>query len=418
MTEVPVRYRDSQLIDEDCILHQGDFLLHEDGSWSKSNGDEDVKFNLNGSDRLITRSLQNWHTHLAMILNRGTGEDLPLQRWLEEIIFPTEKKLTSELVELGTKASCAELIATGTTFACDMYYFPKEMAAGLIESGIKGIAGGTITDFPTTSYPNGANQAINDLDNLLKEGTGNSRVEYAVAPHAIYTCGEESLIKASELSRKHDSYLLTHASETRNEVANCHKEHGCYPIEYLNSIGFLESNKSVLAHCGWLKKNEMRILANHNSKAVHCPTSNMKLGIGGTMSYPAMIEAGVDVRLGTDGSASNNSIDLRQEAKLASMVQRHDHWDASLLNPEKLWKLSTKGSNDWVTWNLDDIRMRPHGFEKRRLLANLVYSNSDCLDVWVDGVELRHGGITMSLNVDEISQNLEIAVKEYYEDIY
>ena len=92
----------------------------------KSKGDEDVKFNLDGSERLITRSLQNWHTHLAMILNRGTGEDLPLQRWLNEIIFPTEKKLTAELVELGTKAACAELIATGTTFACDMYYFPKQ----------------------------------------------------------------------------------------------------------------------------------------------------------------------------------------------------------------------------------------------------------------------------------------------------
>ena len=163
MDEVPVRYQNSHLIDENCNLHHGDFLLHKDGSWSKSNGDEDVKFNLNGSDRVITRSLQNWHTHLAMILNRGTGEDLPLKRWLEEIIFPTEKKLNSELVKLGTKASCAELIATGTTFACDMYYFPKEMAAGLIESGIRGIAGGTITDFPTTSYPIGSKLAINDL---------------------------------------------------------------------------------------------------------------------------------------------------------------------------------------------------------------------------------------------------------------
>lgn len=418
MSEAPVRYRNSHLIDENCILYHGDFLLHDDGSWSKSKGDEDVKFNLNGSDRVITRSLQNWHTHLAMILNRGTGEDLPLQRWLNEIIFPTEKNLTSELVELGTKASCAELIATGTTFACDMYYFPKQMASGMIEAGIRGIAGGTVTDFPTTSYPKGAIQATNDLDNLLKEGTGNSRVEYAVAPHAIYTCGKETLMKSSELSRKHNSYLLTHASETRTEVANCHKENNCYPVEYLNSIGFFESNKTALAHCGWLKKNEMRIMAKHESKAIHCPTSNMKLGVGGTMSYPAMKEAGVDVRLGTDGSASNNSIDLRQEAKLASMIQRHDHWDASILNPQELWKLATNGSKDWVTWNIDDVRMRPHGIDNRRLLANLVYSNADCLDVWVDGVELRHGGITMSLDVENVSKELELAIQDYYEDIY
>tara|TARA_B100001113_G_scaffold351930_1_gene352129 strand:+ start:315 stop:1643 length:1329 start_codon:yes stop_codon:yes gene_type:complete len=417
MEEISVRYRNSHLIDENCILHQGDFLLHKDGSWSKSNGDEDVKFNLNGSDRVITRSLQNWHTHLAMILNRGTGEDLPLQRWLEEIIFPTEKKLNSELVELGTKASCAELIATGTTFACDMYYFPKQMAKGMIDSGIRGIAGGTVTDFPTSSYPNGPKQSINDLDNLLKEGTNNHRVEYAVAPHAIYTCGKETLIKSSELSRKHNSFLLTHASETRTEVANCHKENGCYPIEYLDSINFFDENKSVLAHCGWLKKNEMRTLGKYNSKAVHCPASNMKLGVGGTMSYPAMIEAGVDVRLGTDGSASNNSIDLRQDAKLASLVQRHDHWDASILNPIELWKLATKESKDWVAWNLDDMRMRPYGLDKRRILANLVFSNADCLDVWVDGVELRHGGITMSLDVNKITNDLEFAVNDYYKDI-
>jgi len=417
MTEVPVRYRDSRLIDENGILHHGDFLLHKDGSWSKSKGDEDVKFNLNGSDRVITRSLQNWHTHLAMILNRGTGEDLPLQRWLNEIIFPTEKKLTKELVELGTKAACAELIATGTTFACDMYYFPEQMANGMIEAGIRGIAGGTVTDFPTTSYPNGPEQAIGDLDNLLKEGTGNSRVEYAIAPHAIYTCEKETLIKSSEIAKRNNSYLLTHASETRNEVATCHKENGCYPIEYLDSIGFFESNKTVLAHCGWLKKNEMRLMAKYDSKAVHCPTSNMKLGIGGTMSYPAMKEAGVDIRLGTDGPASNNALDLRQEAKLASMVQRHDHWDASILNPQDLWKLATNGSKDWVAWNIDDMRMQPHGIDERRLLANLVYSNADCLDVWVDGVELRHGGITMSLDVNEISNNLKQSVQDYYEGI-
>jgi 5-methylthioadenosine/S-adenosylhomocysteine deaminase len=417
MSDVPVRYRDSRLIDDDGVLHKGDFLLHKDGSWSKSKGDENVKFNLDGSERLITRSLQNWHTHLAMILNRGTGEDLPLQRWLNEIIFPTEKKLTAELVELGTKAACAELIATGTTFANDMYYFPKQMANGMIEAGIRGIASGSVTDFPTTSYPNGAEQAINDLDNLLKEGTGDAKVEYGVAPHAIYTCEKETLVKASEIARKNNSFLNTHISETRTEVANCHKEHGCYPVEYLDSIGFLESNNTVLAHCGWLKKNEMRILAKHQAKAVHCPASNMKLGIGGTMSYPAMKDAGVDVRLGTDGAGSNNSLDLRQEAKLASMVQRHDHWDSMLLNPQEIWKLVTNGSKDWVTWNMDDMRMRPHGLNERRLLSNLVYSNADCLDVWVDGVELRHGGITMSLNVNKTSEDLENSVKDYYEGI-
>ena len=102
---------------------------------------------------------------------------------------------------------------------------------------------------------------------------------------------------------------------------------------------------------------------------------------------------------------------------MASMIQRHDHWDASILNPQELWKLATKGSKDWVAWNIDDIRMQPHGIDERRLLANLVYSNADCLDVWVDGIELRHGGITMSLNMDEITEKMKHSVKDYYDGI-
>ena len=128
-------------------------------------------------------------------------------------------------------------------------------------------------------------------------------------------------MRGSDLARKHDSTLHIHTSETREEVVNCHEEKGMYPIEYLDSIGYF-TDRTVCAHCGWVTKKEMGILANHSAKCVHCPTSNQKLACGGTMSYPAMKEAGADVRLGTDGAASNNSLDLRREAKAASMIQR------------------------------------------------------------------------------------------------
>ena len=417
MDEAPVRYRDTRLIDDDCRMFSGDVLLHEDGSWSESNGDEDVRHDIDGSTRLITRSLQNWHTHLAMVLNRGIGEGLDLQAWLEQSIFPSEERLTAEYVDIATRAACAELIATGTSFACDMYYFPQSMASALSSSGLRGISCGTITDFPTTSYPDGPQQALSRLDVLLKEGTGCERVEYGVAPHAIYTCAEETLRAASELASKHDALLHTHISETRKEVADCQAAHGRYPVEYLDSIDFLDHHRTALAHCGWLKKNEMRMLAAADAKAVHCPLSNMKLGIGGTMSYPAMREAGVDVRLGTDGAGTNNSLDLLQEAKMASLVQRHAHWDSTLLDQVETWRMATKGSQDWVAWNLDDMRMRPHGIDGRRLLANLVYSGTDCLDMWVGGEELRHGGLTLSVDVEATASALEDVVGEYYADI-
>ena len=135
------------------------------------------------------------------------------------------------------------------------------------------------------------------------------------------------------------------------------------------------------------------------------------------MSYPAMKDAGVDVRLGTDGAASNNSLDMRSEAKAASIVQRHDHWDARILGPEETWSLATKDSLDWITWDLTDIRMRPLGRGGRRVLANLIYSGSKVLDMFVDGEAVRRDGVTLTIDEEIVSNDLEDAVLRYYEEI-
>ena len=411
------RITNTWLIGEDGSISRGDFLLHGDGSVSGSKGDEDVIETIDGKNRLVTRSLQNWHTHLGMILNRGMGEGLPLMEWLETSIFPVEKRLTEKFVEHGTRAAIAEMIATGTTFACDMYFHPEVVGGVVAESGIRGKVCGPITDFPTPSYPEGAGQALKNIENLLsKDSPDSDRVEYGIGTHSVYTCSEETLLKASELSQKSGCTLSIHTSETRGEVAECYDKHGMYPVEYLDSIDFFTEG-TVCAHCGWVTKKEMRILAGHGAHAVHCPTSNQKLACGGTMSYPAMTEARVDVRLGTDGAASNNSLDMRAEAKAASLVQRHDHWDARILGPEETWSLATKGSKDWVTWDLSDIRMRPWGKGGRRLLPNLIYSGARVLDVFVDGEEIRRDGVTLTLDEGGASQDLESSVEDYYGEL-
>ena len=135
------------------------------------------------------------------------------------------------------------------------------------------------------------------------------------------------------------------------------------------------------------------------------------------MSYPAMKESGVDVRLGTDGAAGNNSLDMRAESKAASLVQRHDHWDARILGPEETWSLATKGPQDWITWDLGDIRMRPWGREGRRMLPNLIYSGAQVMDVFVDGVAIRRNGKTLTIDEAEACDELESAVEEYYRDL-
>lgn len=411
------RIEKSRLIDGSGMIQSGDFILHSDGSFSESRGDEDVVEVIDGSSRVITRSLQNWHTHMAMILNKSMGEGLPLMEWLNTSIFPVEKGLTEEFVEIGTRAAAAEMIATGTTFACDMYYHPETVGKVIEESGIRAKVCGPITDFPTPSYPQGAGQALKRIEKLLSEDSRRTkRVEYGIGTHSVYTCSEETLMKASELSRNTGCTLSIHTSETRKEVADCHKEHGMYPIEYLDSIDYFTEG-TVCAHCGWVTKKEMRILAERGAHAVHCPTSNQKLACGGTMSYPAMKDAGVDVRLGTDGAASNNSLDMRSEAKVASIVQRHDHWDARILGPKETWSLATKDSRDWITWDLTDIRMRPLGRGGRRVLANLIYSGSKVLDMFVDGEAIRRDGVTLTMDEEIVSNDLEDAVLRYYEEI-
>ena len=415
------RLTDTWLIDDSGTTHKGDFLLHQDGSFSDSKGDEDVIETIDGSNRLVTRSLQNWHTHLGMILNRGMGEGLPLLEWLETAIFPVEKGLTSELVEVGTRAAAAEMIATGTTYACDMYYYTQTIGETLAETGVRATLCGPITDGLTPNFKPGSGDALRHMEGLITSPSPRpGRIEYGVGTHSVYVCEEETLLKGSELARKTGSMLHVHTSETRKEVADCHAKHGMYPIEYLDSLDYFQSadeGGTVCAHCGWVTKKEMRILAGHGAHAVHCPTSNQKLACGGTMSYPAMKDAGVDVRLGTDGSASNNSLDLRAEAKAASLVQRHDHWDARILDPQETWSLATKGSEDWVTWDLSDIRMRPWGRDGRRLLSNLIYSGARVLDVFVEGEGIRRDGVTLTLDEGKASQDLESSVEDYYSEL-
>ena len=414
----PRRITSTRLVTDSGRIHRGDVLLHSDGSWSESQGDEDVIETIDGSNRVITRSFQNWHTHLPMVLNRSMGEGLPLMEWLQTSIFPTERHVTKELIEVGTRAAIAELIATGTTFACDMYHHPDAIAPVVAESGIRGIVCGPTTDWPPSSEDmSDSGKALKMLETLLSgDPLANGRVQYGVAAHAVYTCSEETLLRAAELGRRYSAPVHIHTSETRQEVANCHAEHGMYPVEYLNSIGFLEEG-TVCAHCGWVTKKEMRILAEKKCHAVHCPSSNQKLACGGTMSYPAMKEANVDVRLGTDGAASNNSLDMRSEAKAASLIQRHDHWDARILDPIETWQLATKGSKDWITWDLNDVRLRPTGRSDRRLLANLIYSGGRVLDVFVEGEAIRRDGVT--LTIDELAslEALEDSAREYYSHI-
>ena len=415
--DTAVRYTNTVLYDDNFNKIIGNVLLHKDGSWSASNGDEDVVEEIDGSNRVLTRSLQNWHTHLAMQLNaRDFSDGYPLHRWLNEAIFPTEARITPDYVRIGTSAAAAEMIRTGSTFAADMYFFPAVTGDVLKSAGLRGLIGGPVSDAALPSHDN-AESALAELDQLLYQNNKEDLVQYAIATHSVYLCSQETLQRASELAERRNGRLHIHVSETRKEVADCKEKNGMYPVEYLNSIDFIRPG-TIFAHASWVKKNEIRIMAEQNVTAVHCPSSNMKLACGGTLSFPPYRDAGVDVRIGTDGAASSgNGLNLLHEARLASLVQRHDHWDSTILPAQDIFQIATKGSNDWVAWNLDDIRMRPLGRSNNRHLANLIYNGGDCLDVWVDGQALRKDGVTQTLDERKIIEELDEAVHSYYDGV-
>jgi len=413
----PVRYRNTVLYDHGGTKTVGDILLHADGSWSPSNGTEDVVDDIDGSKRLITRSFQNWHTHLAMQLNaRDFSDGFPLHRWLNEAIFPTESRMTPEYVRMGARCAAAEMIRTGSSFAADMYFFPRVTGEVLTHAGLRGLVGGPVSDSALPSHPDAAS-ALSELDGLMANNSEDDLVQYAIATHSVYLCSEDTLRRAAELAQKRQARLHIHVSETRKEIADCHAKTGMYPVEYLDSIDFFQPG-TVCAHASWVKKNEIRLLKQHEATAVHCPSSNMKLACGGTLSLPAYREAGVDVRLGTDGAASSgNGLNMQAEARLASLVQRHDHWDPTLLPAVDAMALATKGSRDWAVWNLDDVRMRPQGRSNNRHLANLIFNGADCLDLWVNGTALRRDGVTKTIDEGAVLDEIDAAVATYYEGV-
>jgi 5-methylthioadenosine/S-adenosylhomocysteine deaminase len=339
-------------------------------------GGSDEEFDASG--KFAFPAFHNGHTHLAMTLMRGAGEGEKLQEWLDNTIFPMEKSLTPDLVYKGSMLGLLEMIKTGTSNFLDMYYFAEETARAVGVSGMRATLAIPITGFGTPYYKD-AEDALRIAERQLKTCKPGAIVQYCVGPHSIYLNDTEILIKAKELADKYHVKLTTHISETRKECVDCHRKTGMWPVEYLYSIGLLGSNV-VLAHAAWLTKMEIRILADREVTVIHCPVSNMKLASGGVMPLHELLAAGVNVGLGTDGASSNNSLDMREEMKIGSLLQKSHRWDATAANARTMMRMATLGSRDLAFVSLDDVRMLPH----HDLISNLVYSGGTVTDLIVN----------------------------------
>jgi 5-methylthioadenosine/S-adenosylhomocysteine deaminase len=295
-------------------------------------GDETI----DAAGALLVPPLVNGHTHAAMTLFRGWGGDLPLMRWLREMIWPVEAKLEPEDVYWGTRLACAEMIRSGTTRFWDMYWHPAATARAVRDSGLRATVGGPLFDADGNTAAM-QETALGALGELAEFGPD---VGPALAPHAIYTVSEKLLRWTAELATERELPVQIHLSETEREVSDCLERHGLRPAAYLDRLGML-SPRTVLAHGVWLDQAELELIAERGCTVVANPVANMKLAVGGVLPYPAARRAGVAVGLGTDGAGSNDSLDLLSDLKVFALAQRQAAGDPTVLPAEEAWGIAT-----------------------------------------------------------------------------
>lgn len=283
--------------------------------------------------------LVNAHTHAAMIAFRGIAEDIPLQKWLTDYIWPAEKKyITSNFVYKKTKEAISEMQKNGIRVFSDMYFFEDKVAEAAKELNIKVVIGEGILNFKTPGAEN-PEIAFEIIERLLIKYKNNSQIKVAVAPHSIYAVSEKNLIKAKDMAKKYNTIFHIHLAETKNEFDECLKKNNLTPTAYLNKLGILDE-KAVLVHCVWVTDKDLDIIAEKKANIVHCPLSNLKLG-SGIAPVGKMIERNINVCLGTDGAASSNRLDIWEAGKFTSLIQKGFAMDSSKISTKDVVKMMT-----------------------------------------------------------------------------
>ncbi|HEY5902359.1 MAG TPA: amidohydrolase, partial [Anaerolineales bacterium] len=269
---------------------------------------------------ILMPGLVNAHTHVPMTLLRGLADDLRLDVWLMGYMMPVEREFVSpEFVRLGTLLACAEQIRSGITTFNDMYYFEDDVAQATSEAGLRAVCGQTVMKFPAPDAPAYEDSFARAREFIMK-WKGHPLIVPAVAPHAPYTTTPEILQDTALLAREFDVPLHIHISETALEVENMRREQGMPVVPYVKKQGLFEA-KVIAAHCVHIDPGEVRTLKNHGAGVAHNPSSNLKLA-SGFAPVQKMLEAGLNVGIGTDGPASNNDLDMFEEVRLASFIAK------------------------------------------------------------------------------------------------
>ncbi|MGB7920734.1 MAG: amidohydrolase [Desulfobacterales bacterium] len=386
----------------------------------------DARTIIDAEGGLVLPGLVNAHTHLPMTLFRGLADDLPLQEWLDDHIFPAEAAhLTAASVSMGTTLACAEMMLSGTTTCCDGYFLEEAVAESVAACGLRAVLGQGVIDFPAPGLPD-PKENITVAGRFAQRWTGrDSRIRPSVFCHSPYTCSAETLKSAKKLAQKHGLLFQIHAAETRDEHERIRAQHRTSPIGYLDRLGLIDA-ATLLVHAVWVDEDDMAIVADRGAAVAHCPESNMQLGAG-IAPLTGLLAAGITVGLGTDGCASNNTLDLFQTMDITAKLHKVRDMQPTAADAQTVLTLATRGGARAIGMEKDigsleagkkadliviDTR-QPHLVPMYHPVSHVVYAarGSDVTTVVVDGRLLVKDRQTLHLDLGPIMKRVNILAR-------
>lgn len=379
-----------------------------------------------GKDRLLMPAFYNAHAHSPMMLMRGYGENLTLQDWLNTRIFPFEDKLTSRAVYYATLLAMAESLRFGIVSSSDMYYFCDDMVRAVEESGAKANISRSITSFAEGSVKN--NDSYREAEALIRDvhGAADGRILADASIHAEYTNTVTSMAEVADLAKKYGVNMHVHISETKQEHEECKARHGGKtPAQLLESLGAFDT-PATAAHCVWAEEDDMEIFQEKGVTVATCPVSNLKLA-SGVCNIPALMKRGINVAIGTDSVASNNSLNFIEEMKFFALLNKERRNDPTLITPKETLKAASRAGalsqgrkdcgllSEGMKADLTVLDIgQPHMKPVHDLANNVVYSasGSDIVLTMADGKVLYRDGQFLTIDIEKAVSETEKACGE------
>ncbi|MBQ2765591.1 MAG: amidohydrolase [Clostridia bacterium] len=389
---------------------------------------------INCDGKLLTPAFYNVHCHAAMTLFRGIGEDLPLQRWLEEKIYPAEDRLTPHAVRVGSELAIAEMIRGGVVSFSDMYFFCDETAKAVIDLGVKANISRCLVSFADDATIKG-DARFDEAVALANEyhGAADGRVHIDMSVHAEYTNRDRYLREVAEYMHANDLGIQVHISETESEHEACKERHGgMTPVEYLTDCGILvpsETSTATAAHCVWVTEHDIELLAKNRVTVAHNPVSNLKLA-SGVAPVEKMLAAGVNVGLGTDGAASNNALSVLRELQCAALIHKGVNRKADIIKTSDIckmaWgagaaaqgrvdcgKIEVGARADIILIDLDSLNNIPM-YDPYYTVAFSAHENDVYLTM-CDGKILYENGEYKTLDVEKLRHEAKHTIAHYFD---